>query len=135
MVGKRLAMDRGIAGWVVQHGEPALAPDVSQDPCRYTGFDDCSMLCIPLLSKGHPIGVLEALKQGDFSQNDLNLLNALAAPVATAIKNAQLFEQVSAGRQQLQLLSHQVVEKQETEHATRETTVYVEIPDTSLSSG
>lgn len=117
VVGKRLTMNQGIAGWVIQHGEPALAPDVSQDPCWYTGFGDCSMLCIPLLSKGRPIGALEALKQGDFSQNDLHLLNALAAPVATAIKNAQLFEQVSASRQQLQLLSHQMVEVQEAERA------------------
>jgi PAS domain S-box-containing protein len=117
MVGKRLAMNQGIAGWVIQHGEPALAPDVSQDPCWYTGFGDCSMMCIPLLSHGHPVGVLEALKQEDFSQNDLHLLNALAAPVATAIKNAQLFEQVSAGRQQLEALSHQMVEVQEAERA------------------
>jgi signal transduction histidine kinase len=104
---KRLALGQGIAGWVVQHGVPALVPDVSQDPRFFDGFDQAdtftarSVLCVPLQSKEHTIGALEAINKNDgpFNQEDLHLLSALAAPAATAIENAGLFE---ATQQQLQ---------------------------------
>jgi len=130
VLGKSLPIGRGIAGWVAQHGQAALAPDVRQDPRWYgdfdhgSGFTTHSLLCVPLKSKGQIIGVLEAVNKesGQFDQDDLWLLNALAAPVATAIENARLFEQVSTGREQLQALSRRLVEVQEAErgHIARE---------------
>jgi signal transduction histidine kinase len=130
MLGKRLAIGQGIVGWVVQHGEPLLVANVAQDPRWFSGFDQegtfttHSILCVPLLSKGHTIGALEAInkKNGSFGQDDLWLLSSLAAPAATAIENARLFEQVQAGRKQLQALSRRLVDVQEAErgHISRE---------------
>jgi signal transduction histidine kinase/DNA-binding response OmpR family regulator len=130
MLGRRLAIDQGIVGWVVQHGEPLLVADVTQDPRWFSGFDQegvfttHSILCVPLQSKGHTIGALEAInkKNGSFDQDDLWLLSSLAAPAATAIENARLFEQVQAGRKQLQALSRRLVDVQEAErgHISRE---------------
>jgi PAS domain S-box-containing protein len=130
VVGKRLALGRGIAGWVFQHGEPVLVPDVSKDPRffdgfdRETGFETRSMLCVPLRSKGHTIGAIEAMnkRSGPFDREDLRLLSSLAAPAATAIENARLFEQVRSGRERLQALSRRLVEVQEAErrHISRE---------------
>jgi len=125
MLGKRLEMGQGISGWVAQHGEPVLIPDVSKDPRWFSGFDKesdfttRSMLCVPLRSKGQTIGVIEAINKvdGSFDQEDSWLLISLAAPAVTAIENARLFEQVHAGREQLQALSRRLVEVQEAERA------------------
>ena len=58
------AVGEGVAGWVVQHGEPALIPDVNQDP-RFLVLEDArtpivSMLCVPLLARGEKVGVVTA---------------------------------------------------------------------------
>lgn len=121
--GQRLTMGQGIAGWVAQHGEPALVPDISKDPRWFGGFDETSglvtrsLLCVPLRSKGHVIGALEAVnkKSDPFDQRDLRLLSLLAEPAATAIENARLFERVRANREQLRALSRRLVDVQETE--------------------
>jgi signal transduction histidine kinase len=130
LIGRRLEMGQGIMGWVVQSGEAALVSDVSRDPRwfegvdRDSGFSSQSILCVPLVSRGLIIGALEAVnKRGDsFSLEDTRLLTALAAPAATAIENAKLFEQVSANREELQALSRRLVEVQEAErgHVARE---------------
>jgi PAS domain S-box-containing protein len=124
IVGQRLSKGQGVAGWVIEHGEPVLIPDVSQDDRWYSSFDaeggftTHSILCVPLKSKGRVIGALEAInKEYGFGQDDLHLLNALVAPISTAIENARLFEQVRVGREQLQMLSRRLVEMQETERA------------------
>ncbi|MEW5959384.1 MAG: GAF domain-containing protein, partial [Chloroflexota bacterium] len=99
--GERLALGQGIVGWVVQHGDPALVPDVSHDPRffkeidRHSKFTTRSILCVPLQAKGQTIGAVEALNKeiGLFDQEDLRLLTSLVAPAATAIENARLFEQ------------------------------------------
>ena len=123
VLGQRLAPGQGIAGRVVQHGEPVLIPDVSKDPNVFRGFDKegiyatHSVMCVPLQSKDRTIGVLEAVnkKSSAFDQEDLRLLGALAELATTAIENARLFEQVSTNRRQLRALSHRLVDVQEAE--------------------
>jgi len=103
----RLKMGQGIAGWVAEQGEPLLVPDVRLDPRHYgtvdeaVGFTSRSMLCVPLIVKGKVIGVIEVINKLDgaspdseaqFNENDLELLTAMAAPVAIAIENARLHE-------------------------------------------
>ncbi len=130
VLNQRLAMGQGIAGWVAQHAEAALVPDVSQDPRWFSGMDaqsgfgTRSILAVPLQSKGRTVGVIEVMNKhnGPFDQEDVWLLSSLAAPAATAIENARLFEQVRSGREQLQALSGRLVEVQEAErrHIARE---------------
>lgn len=99
--GQRLPKDSGIVGWVVAHGAPLLAPDVSQDARHYpqfdvlSGFQTRSMLCVPLQSQGVVIGAIAVLNkhQAQFGQEDLRLLSSLAAPAAAAIENARLYTQ------------------------------------------
>ena len=96
---QRISMDRGIAGWVARHGEPAIANDVSRDP-RFstkvdvrTGFLTRSILAVPMQLRGKTIGVLEVLNKYDeegFDEEDLRLLLTLAAEAAIAIENARL---------------------------------------------
>jgi GAF domain-containing protein len=102
----RLEMGQGIAGWVAQRGEPLLVPDVRLDPRHYkaieeaVGFASRSILCVPLTVKDKVIGVIEVINklggtsdsEAQFNENDLELLQARAAPVAIAIENARLYE-------------------------------------------
>src|SRR5271163_3842754 len=95
----RLPTNRGIAGWVAEHGESVNLEDAYTDP-RFEsevdirlGFRTRSLLCLPIRSKsGEPIGVLQLLnkKSGPFTHADENLLRAISDHVALALENAQL---------------------------------------------
>lgn len=78
-----------------------------------------------LQSEGKLVGALNVFTIGApraFSEDELALLQGLADQAALAITNARLFEQVRAGRERLELLSHKLVQVQETErrHIARE---------------
>ena len=109
----RLPLGQGIAGWVVQHGEPVMVPDVSKDTRFFDEFDQGSglttrsILCVPLQTKGRTIGAIEAMnkKSGTFDEADLRFLTSIAAPAATAIENARLFEQSRIHADELAVLN------------------------------
>lgn len=112
VLGKQLAPGQGVAGWVVQYGEPALVPDTSQDPRffseidRQSNFTTSSILCYPLQNKSGTIGAIEVInkKTGTFTQTDLRLLSWLSIPAVNAIENARLFEAQRIARQQAEML-------------------------------
>ena len=112
----RIKIGQGIAGWVAQTGQPTLVHDTTQDPRWFDGVDDRtgfvtrSILCVPLLVKGELIGIVEVLnkKQGKFDDKDLQLLQSIASPVAIAIQNARLHQQVQQQLTELTALFHQV---------------------------
>lgn len=57
-----------------------------------------SALCVPLLHQGEPLGViyLDALGSTSiFSEDDLQLLNAMAVPAALHLRNLQVMEEVA----------------------------------------
>jgi PAS domain S-box-containing protein len=130
VLGRRMAPGQGITGWVVEHGQSLVVPDVSQDQrffrdfLKESEFITRSILCVPLQTKEQTIGAIELVNKANdrFGPQDAQLLALLAAPAATAIENARLFEEVRAGRDRLQLLSRRLVEVQEAErrHIARE---------------
>jgi phosphoserine phosphatase RsbU/P len=95
----RLPINKGVAGWVAEHGEVVNLADAYTDP-RFEsevdlrlGFRTKSLLCLPILSKAdETIGVLQLLnkKTGPFTTADENLLRAISDHVALALENAQL---------------------------------------------
>lgn len=107
---QRIAIDEGIAGWVVRHGEPIIANDVSQDR-RFsrrvdvrTGFLTRSILAVPMQLRGKTIGVLEVLNKNDdegFDEEDMRLLLTLAAEAAIAIENARLYQSLREERDRI----------------------------------
>ena len=96
--GQRMPQDRGIAGWVLSRCEPLIVEDVGQDKRFYKAFQSssfrtASMICVPLVSRGDAIGVLQVLNKtsgGRFNQADQELLMTFAAQSATAIQTARL---------------------------------------------
>jgi len=107
--GRRLPLGQGVVGWVIQHDEAVLVQDVSNDSRFFqqfdqqSGFTTHSIMCVPLQTKGQTIGAIEALnKEGTvFSPDDLRILISLAAPAATAIENARLYQTLAEERASL----------------------------------
>ena len=99
VVGMSLASDQGVAGWVIQTGEPALVPDAHADERFYSGVDDSTgflartMLVVPIKVEGRTIGVAEALNPaaGAFDDDAQRLLLSVADLAAVAINNADLY--------------------------------------------
>jgi NtrC-family two-component system sensor histidine kinase KinB len=102
VLGVRLKPGQGIAGWVAETGKPLLVKNADNDPRFYdgvdrkTGFRTRAVLCVPVVSKGHVVGVIEALNpdQAPFDRQTIELLKALSGLAASAIENARLFAQV-----------------------------------------
>ncbi|MHC9541631.1 MAG: GAF domain-containing protein [Vulcanimicrobiota bacterium] len=94
-----LGMNEGIAGHVVQTGQPLIINDVQSDP-RFsrkadltTGVTTKNMIAIPLRNKEKPIGVMEVINriEGDFSEEDLPMCLALGNVASVAIENARMY--------------------------------------------
>ena len=99
----RIALDQGIAGWVVSTGHEVFSNDVSQDPRFFsgvdekTGFKTKSVMCAPLKQYDQVIGVLEALNttnSNGFTEADLQLFLAFAGLAATALSRARTYTSV-----------------------------------------
>jgi signal transduction histidine kinase len=90
-----------LAGWIVREGQPLILDDVQADERHFAGVDKQTefttrtMLGVPLVINGRVIGALEAINKrtGDYSEQDVALLQAVAAHAAVAIENARLFQQ------------------------------------------
>jgi signal transduction histidine kinase len=85
----------GLTGRVASTGEPALVPDVTQNP-NYVWMEGSltrSELIVPIIVKGRTIGVLDLQSQhlDTFDPTDLELMQAIANQAAVAIENARLF--------------------------------------------
>ncbi len=81
-------------------------------------------MSVPLRVRSEVIGylTLDSRRGTAYGRAEVALAQAFANQAAVAIQNARLFEQVRAGREQLQFLSRRLVEVQETErrHIARE---------------
>jgi len=108
-----LRVGEGITGWVAQHGEPLLVPDVRADPRYVAGWSDTlSELCVPLAAEGRTIGVLnvESPRANAFTLDDQRLLSILASNLVSLIERARLFEEVSAARGELEARAQELSE-------------------------
>jgi GAF domain-containing protein len=103
VVKQRVPAGVGIAGWVVEHGQPLLIEDAREDPRFYggidekTGFETRNMIELPLRTKERTVGVVEIInkREGGFDESDVALATALANQAATAIDNARLYARLA----------------------------------------
>ena len=107
----RFKLGEGFAGVAAEQGKTLLVNDVSLDPRHSrkidakSGFETRSVLCCPMIIKGHVIGVLQAINHidGPFTGRDVRTLEALAAQAAVAIENARLFSSLREEKRRLQI--------------------------------
>jgi PAS domain S-box-containing protein len=97
-LGVRIPVGKGFAGRIVAENKPSVVPDVSQSDVynpllREKGIT--SLLGVPLVIKGLPIGVLHVgkLEFTEFTGEDVRLLELAADRIALAIQNARLHEE------------------------------------------
>jgi NtrC-family two-component system sensor histidine kinase KinB len=102
--------ESGISSWVVVHNEGEIIQDVGGDDRfnpqidQVRGVSSKSILCAPIHYRGQVIGTLEAVnpRRVEFYQDALLLLSGIADLAGTAIRHAQLFEQLQAAHQRYQ---------------------------------
>jgi GAF domain-containing protein len=100
VVGQRVPVDRGIAGWVVSSGQPVAVADVARDPrfaaevAEATGYVPRSVLAMPLQTERELLGVIELLDQradAPAGRRDMELLGLFAGQAALAIEASRVF--------------------------------------------
>ena len=100
---KSLEPGEGVAGWVIQNGRPVIVEDVTKESRfserldRETGFRTRSLICVPLTIRGKTIGALQVINKKNgrpFTNEDLELLTALAQQIAVALDNARLYQRL-----------------------------------------
>jgi PAS domain S-box-containing protein len=106
IIGLRIKLGQGVAGWVAKEGKGILVQDAQNDPRFYskvdeaTGYKTRAIACAPIRAHGKVIGVIEALNPnaGPFDAADLPVLDGIGNLAGTAIEHAQLFERMEAAR-------------------------------------
>jgi len=103
VIGMRVPIDRGIAGYVAMSGQPIAISNVredtrfNQDFAKSTGYVPQSILAMPLISEDRVIGVMEVLDkidQASFGLRDMELLGIFARQAAIAIDQSQHMDQI-----------------------------------------
>jgi PAS domain S-box-containing protein len=108
----RLKPGQGIAGWVAQTGQAVRVNDVYLDPRwddgvgRIIDFEIRSLLSVPLRHREEIIGVIEIAnkRQGEFTDDDLSLLEAVAGIASGAMENARLYAATQTHAEELAML-------------------------------
>jgi sigma-B regulation protein RsbU (phosphoserine phosphatase) len=104
-VKKEIPLGLGVVGQAVETREAILVRDVSKDPRYIEGNPETrSELAVPLIYKDKVIGVLdlEHTRRGFFTDEHRRTMTTLAAQVAIAIENAQLYEEIARQERRLE---------------------------------
>jgi len=118
----KMRLGEGVAGRVAQTGEPLVLEDISRDP-RVAYPDLVSteglrgFVSVPLKAKDEVVGVMNvaAHMPGQFSAEDMYLLNSIGCQLGTAIEQAKLYQRLELGRERYQTLLQHALTAQEEE--------------------
>lgn len=113
----RLALGKGVAGWVAEKKKIVRIDHPYKDP-RFdasfdtrSGFKTSSILCAPIMgAKKHLVGVVQVLNRsgGPFDEDDEHMLAALCTQIAVALENAKLYRQLELKARALEQAKHDV---------------------------
>lgn len=118
----QLRRGEGLAGWVMQNKQPTIVDDIYQD-LRWFDLEGRerrhrSVLAVPLVVSDEALGALLLFHSqiGFFTHDHLRLVEAIAAQVASAINNAELYRYVFESAERLgKMIKAQQVETAKTE--------------------
>lgn len=110
-----------IVNQVVRSGEPQLVNDTNgfvSSPAASVGDDPeaalipHSILCVPLKVRDRTIGAIEIVNkiEGEFTHQDLELLQAMAASAAVAVDNANLYKELADFATELERSQAQLIQ-------------------------
>ncbi|PIZ13831.1 MAG: histidine kinase [Elusimicrobia bacterium CG_4_10_14_0_8_um_filter_37_32] len=104
-----IKVGQSISGKAVQDKKPIVVTDVTKEPgymypqiARKEGL--CLLLSVPMIVKERVIGVINSytLKEHQFSEEEIAVLESIANQAAVAIENAKLMEETLASREALE---------------------------------
>lgn len=94
----RIPLGEGIAGWVAEHAQPQIIPNVYLDD-RFSPqidqtfqFKTHSMLCVPIVYNDKVLGVIQVLNKSnrkEFNQSDLVMLTIVSQLAASSLARAE----------------------------------------------
>lgn len=99
----RVPLGESIAGWVFKHGKPLVIQDVKGDERFFSEVDSAaefqtrSILAVPLLFNGEPVGVFEAINKTNrahYNGEDVTILETLASLTALIVRNSSLKNEI-----------------------------------------
>jgi signal transduction histidine kinase/DNA-binding response OmpR family regulator len=154
ILGERIPLDQGIAGWMARHGEPLRLQGEVQAP-RFTPLnstsDSGSVISMPMLMGGKLVGVLTVhatQRRRPFTLGHVKALTVLSSIAAGALEAASLYEALRLAHDQLESqvrvrtaelakanddLRSEIVERERVEAALRATNVELESFSYSIS--
>jgi signal transduction histidine kinase/FixJ family two-component response regulator len=99
LLGQRVPLDQGIAGWVARHQQPVVLYGEVQDQ-RFVPLrprpDICSAISLPMLVGNKLVGVLNinvTQHHRRFMSGQIKALSVLTSTAAAALESAQLYEE------------------------------------------
>jgi sigma-B regulation protein RsbU (phosphoserine phosphatase) len=105
VIGTTIPLDRGLVGAAIREKRVIHVPDVRKD-ARYhmVNPETRSEMTVPLIYKGTAIGVLdvEHTRLHYFTEDHERAMTTLAAQIAIAVENAQLYQRVAQQEQRLE---------------------------------
>jgi two-component system NtrC family sensor kinase len=118
IAGRTIQPGEGIVGYVAESGNPKLVNDVERDPHflaevdEEPGFTSREILCVPLRVRDRVLGAIEVINKlgGKFTEQDLELLQAMAASVAVAVDNANLYSELADFADELERSQAQLIQ-------------------------
>jgi two-component system NtrC family sensor kinase len=118
IAGRTICPGEGIVGYVAESGNSKLVNDVERDPHflaevdEEAGFTSREILCVPLRVRDRVLGAIEVINKlgGKFTEQDLELLQAMAASVAVAVDNANLYSELADFADELERSQAQLVQ-------------------------
>ncbi|PAU94075.1 hypothetical protein CK503_07630 [Aliifodinibius salipaludis] len=134
--GKRIKKGKGISGWVVKNKKPFYSNDVSKSDL-FAGdisetFTSKNIICVPLRNSDNKmIGVLQAInkRDGDFSDRNIPVFEALADHVAMAIERSRELQEVQRKLEERDLLLTEIHHRLKNNLSTITALIELELPD------
>lgn len=119
LVGKRLKIGEGIAGWVVEKGEGLIVNNALKDKRfsphfdKITGFKTSSVICAPLKINDEVMGALEivnSIYKKPFTPYDLELVINFANEASIALNKALLYNTVNTEKERMQRILENIAD-------------------------
>lgn len=134
--GKRIKKGMGIGGWVAENKKPFYSNDVTKSDL-FAGdisksFTTRNIICVPLKnSQKEVIGVLQAInrKEGDFTDKDIPVFEALADHVALAIERSRELQDVQNKLEERDLMLTEVHHRLKNNLSTITALIELELSD------
>src|SRR5580704_3336069 len=101
VTGMRIPASQGIAGWVVQSGQPIAISDVASDPrfareaAEQTGYVPQAILAVPVETPQRTLGVISLRDpERPEAEHDMALLSLFADQAALALASVETFSRL-----------------------------------------